>query len=312
MPYNINSGYGAVSAHSVTGASGPIGKTFHVCKAGSNAYAYLSALYPVDSDGVVRVYAADGVADDVEIQAAIDAAKGGTNAYVFIYSGNYALTAAVTMAGKSSLHLVGVNGGGCEVGTVGAAAFTQGGDFPCIIMEAYGEVTGLQLINHPAYPAITIPANIWRVNIHNNFIWGGGAGACSYIDATAAAAGSYSFISNNRFSITGAATAAINVGTGTGLTISKNIITQYNGTLDLGIKVNGAQCIISNNYISNSGGAGAITVAITCYQYSAAIGNRCAVGAGAALDGGTAANSYVDNMDAATGAGNGSASNLET
>ena len=268
---------------------------------------YQGATYP-DGNAILYEDAGDGLG----IQAAINACKGGRNDYVFIGTGNYNLTVALTVAGKSSVHLIGVNGTGCEVGAPGAAALTQTGDFPCIIMEAYGEVTGLQLINHPAYPAITIPANIWRVNIHHNTIWGGGAGACSYIDATAAAAGSYGFICNNRFSITGAATAAINVGTGTGLTISKNIITQYNGTLDLGIKVNGAQCVISDNYVSNSGGAGAITVAITCYQYSAAIGNRCAVGAGAALDGGTAANSYVDNMDAATGAGNGSASNLET
>ena len=71
--------------------------------------------------------------------------------------------------------------------------------------------------------------------------------------------------------------------------------------------------MISDNYIANSGGAGTITTGITCYQYSTAIGNRIAVGStGNALDGGTAANSYVDNRDSSTGNTGGQITNLET
>ena len=153
------------------------------------------------SDGSAQLYLDPGTG--AGIRNAIAACKGGRGDYIVVGTGAYTLTTAITLAGKSSVHLIGVNGLTCEIGSSGAAALTQTGDFPCIIAEAYCEIAGFQLVNHPAYPAITVPANIWRVNIHNNTIWGGGAGACHYIDASAAAAATHGYICNNRFSITG-------------------------------------------------------------------------------------------------------------
>ena len=69
---------------------------------------------------------------------------------------------------------------------------------------------------------------------------------------------------------------------------------------------------VKDNTVSNCGGGGVVTVAVQLYAYSTAVGNRLSVDAGKGLAGGTAANSFVDNMDGATGAGNGAASNLET
>jgi len=305
MPYNINSGYGAVSAHSVTGASGPIGKTFHVCKAGSNAYAYLSSLYPVDSDGVVRVYAADGVADEVEIQAAIDAAKGGTNAYVFVYAGAYTLAAAITMAGKSSLHLVGVNGGGCDVGCVGAAALTQGGSCAVVIMEAYGELTGFQIINKAGYPAVTMADGKWRANIHHNYFHMTQGTACNIIDC-AGTGMAHGYICNNKFQtyVGGAITSAITVYGAFSVTIANNWINNHSGTMDVGIELNSsAQAMIVNNIVSDDGGAGTITVAIALGggAMNTAINNRVAVLSGRGFTGGTVNRSFVDNRDATAG-----------
>ena len=263
-------------------------------------------------DGSKLLYADNGTGDG--IIAAIAACKGGRNDYVIVGTGAYQLTAPITMAGKSSVHLVAVNAFGCDVGTVGAALLQQTGAYVNVIMEAYGELTGFQIINKDGYAAVSVPAGIWRPNIHNNCFHTVAGSAINIVDATGAAACSYGRICNNRFAtwVGGNMTSCINVGTGTGVDISNNIISHYNGTLDYGITQAGAQCMVNNNIVSNSGGGGVITVAVNIHQYSSAVGNRLSVGAGQGLSGGTAAKSFVDNIDGATGAGNGSASNLET
>ena len=305
MSFNINSGYGAMSAHSITNSSGPMGKTFHVCKSGTNAYAYLSALYPVDSDGVTRVYAADGTADEVEIQAAIDAAKGGTNAYVFVYPGAYTLAAAITMAGKSSLHLVGVNGGGTDVGCVGAPALTQGGAYAAVIMEAYGELTGFQIINKAGYSAVTMADGKWRANVHNNYFHMTQGTACDIISG-AGTGFSHGFICNNRFQtwVSGAITSAITLGAGNSVTISGNSIVNYSGTMDVAISLgSGVQNLAIDNLISDCGGAGTITNGINAGDPTGnvVIGNRIALPTGTGVSGGTANRTFVDNRDAQAG-----------
>lgn len=264
------------------------------------------------SDGSVAVYTDTGSGDG--ILAAIAACKGGRNDYIFVGTGNYNLTAALDFTGKSSVHLVGMNGGGCKVGTLGAVALTQTGAFENVKMEAYGELTGFQIINKAGYSAVTVAANKWRPNIHHNCFHMVQGNAINIIDATGAAAMSYGRICSNRFAtwVGGNITSAVNVGTGTGVDISDNIITMYNGTMDTAIVQAGAQCIVADNIVSNSGGGGVVTVAIQLNANSSAIRNRLSVDAGKALAGGTAANSFVDNMDGATGAGNGAASNLET
>lgn len=270
---------------------------------------YSSTIY---GDGT-KMFWSDA-ANGVQLQAAITASLGGYNNYFFTAPGAFTLTTALTLAGKSNSHLIAMNQGDYGASGPGSSLLQQSGSYVALIMEAYCEVKGFQFINKAGYAAIQVSANIWRPTIHHNCFHMVQGTACNIIDASGAAACSYGHIGFNRFAtwVGGNITSAINVGTGTGVDIVGNVITMYNGTMDYGITQAGAQCIVKDNVISNCGGGGVVTVAVNIHQYSSAIGNRLAVTAGNGLAGGTAAQSFVDNIDGATGAGNGSASNLET
>lgn len=304
--FNIHSGYGAVTAHSATNNNGPIGKIFHVAKAGSNAWNYISAVYPqVDADGVQRLYSCDGTADEVQLQAAIDAAKGGTNAYIFVYPGAYTLAAVVTLSGKSSVHLIAVNGGNVGCGASAAALLQQGGSAACLALESYAEVTGFQFINKAGYPAITMATGKWRPNVHNNYFHVVGGTACNIIEG-AGTGFSHGNISNNRFQtwVGGNFTSYINIAGSNSVLVEKNVMIQYSGTTDCGIQCGaGVQNIISDNIITDCGGAGTITVGIDLggATGNTAFGNRIATLSGRGFANGTANRSFVSNYDSTSG-----------
>jgi hypothetical protein len=303
---NITSGFGAITAYSVGAPNGPIGKVFHVARNTSNAWAYINDLYPAyDDDGVQRVYGCDGTADDVQLQAAIDAAKGGTNAYIFVYPGAYNLTALVTLSGKSSVHLIAVNGGNVGIGASGAALLQQGGNFACLALESYAEVSGFQFINKAGYPAITMATSKWRPNVHHNYFHVVGGTACNIIEATGTGF-SHGSISHNRFQcwVGGNFTSYINISGSNSVLVEKNVIIQYNGTTDYGILMgSGVQNIALDNIITDCGGAGVITVGIDLggATGNTAIGNRIATLSGRGVAGGTADRSFVDNRDSTSG-----------
>ena len=304
MSYNIFSGFGAQSAQSVTNGNGPIGKTFHIAKAGSNSYAHISALYPpVDSDGVVRVYACDGTADDVEIQAAITACKGSANAYIFIYPGTYNLTAAITLAGKSGVHLIGVNGGGYDVGCTSSVYLIQGGNYANVIMSANSELTGFAIKNKAGYSAVTVPANIFSTNIHNNYFMMVLGSAVNIVDCSASEANKMGRVHHNRFytEVSGNGTSAIYLAAGYAKDACHNIITTSgSGTLDYGIFNDSTGGDTSYNTIGE--GAMTITSAIGVNALAGStVGNNCAVATGHGLGGGTAERTFVDNRDGASG-----------
>lgn len=238
--------------------------------------------------------------DGVQLQAAITASQGGFNNYFVVAPGPYTLTVALTLAGKSNSHLIACNQADYGSGAPGSSLLQQSGSYVGLIMEAYCEVAGFQFINKAGYAAVNVPANIWRPSIHHNCFHMVAGTACNIVDATATAACSYGNISNNRFAtwVGGNITSAINVGTGTGVVIDGNVITQYNGTMTYGIVQAGAQCIVSNNIVSDSGGGGVITNAISIYANSSAIGNRLAVPATYGLAGGATGKTFVDNLDA--------------
>lgn len=255
------------------------------------------------SDGSYAVYTDTG--SGAAIQSAIDAAKGGRNDYIYVLPGSYQLTAALTMVGKSSLHLVGVNSGGVEVGTVGASLLQQTGNYACLIMEAYGEVTGFQFINKAGYSAITMADGKWRANVHNNYFHMVQGTACSII-AGAGTGFTHGFICNNRFQtwVGGAITSAILLGTGNSVTIAKNSIVNYSGTMDVAISLGGGvQNLAIENIISDCGGAGTITNGIDAGTPTGnvVIGNRIALPTGTGVSGGTADRTFVDNRDAENG-----------
>jgi len=261
---------------------------------------YQGATYP-DGNAILYEDAGDGLG----IQAAINACKGGRNDYVFVGTGNYNLTVALTMSGKSSVHLIGVNGGGCEVGTVGAAALTQTGACQNVIMEAYDELTGFQIINKAGYAAVTMADGKWRANIHHNYFHMTQGTACNIIDC-AGTGMAHGYICNNKFQtyVGGAITSAITVYGAFSVTIANNWINNHSGTMDVGIELNSsAQAVIVNNIVSDDGGAGTITVAIALGggAMNTAINNRVAVLSGRGFTGGTVNRSFVDNRDATAG-----------
>lgn len=261
-------------------------------------------VYP---DGSKSVYTDSG--NGAGIQAAISACKGGRNDFIIVGTGNYNLTAAITLAGKSSVHLVALNAGGYDVGALGAAALTQTGNYPAVQMEAYGELTGFQIINKNGYNGVYVPAASWRCNIHHNYFHMVGGSDIDIINCAEGNANSYGRIHHNKFTtwVAGVLNSAINKGLGGPVDVCNNEISCHNGmVMDYGIINESSGGMTNDNDVSESGGDGAvgggtITVAVQVLAGACAIGNRCAVGTGQGLAGGTASHSFVDNRDGQAG-----------
>lgn len=306
MPYNINSGYGKITAQAVPmGAS----KIFYICKAGTSTYNYLSQIFPCDSDGVPRVYAADGTADEVEFNAAVTNCVGGRNDYILVYPGTYVLAEPIALTGKSSVHLIAVNGLTMDVGTPGATILRQDGSYTTITMNAFCELAGFQIENKVGYSAIDVPTGIGWSNIHNNlFKWWGSAGIdCVWYGSGA----SWGSIHHNKF-VQWAGTAArscIYIGNAatTAVTVANNDIVAFGSVVwDYGIVHTGMGGLVRDNYISESGGSGAtgggtITIGIEAGVATGVANNRICVASGQGVNGGTANVSFSDNRDGQAG-----------
>ena len=255
------------------------------------------------SDGSKMLYLDSGNGEG--IQDAIDATKGGRNDYVIVGTGPYTLTTALDLTGKSSVHLISTNQQGIEVGGIGAALLQQSGNYECLKMEAYCEVSGFQFINKAGYSAITMADGKWRANVHHNYFHVVGGTACSIISG-AGTGFTHGFISNNRFQtwVGGNFTSHIVLATGNSVTISDNSIVNYSGTVDTSINLGGGvQNLAIDNIISDCGGAGTITVGIDAGTPTGntVIGNRIATLSGRGLAGGTANRSFVSNFDSTSG-----------
>ena len=250
--------------------------------------------------------------DGVQMQAAITASQGGFNNYFVVAPGSYQLTAALTLAGKSNSHLIACNQADYGVGTVGSSLLQQTGSYVGVIAEAYNEISGFQFINKAGYAAVDIPTNIWRPTIHHNYFHMVGGSACNIINAHAAGAGYHGSIHHNKFTtwVGGAFTSAIWVGVGqSNVSISYNEITAHQTAtvMDWGIYNGSIGGMTNDNYVSEGGGdgvatnGGTITVAIQTHASGAAINNRCAVGTGQGLAGGTASHTMSGNRDGHAG-----------
>jgi hypothetical protein len=262
------------------------------------------------NDGSLAVYTDPG--DGTGIQAAINACRGGRGDYIIVGTGSYQLTTALTLSGKSSVHLLAVNGLTSGIGTVGAALLQQTGDYQCLILEAYDEVAGFQFINKAGYAAITMADGKWRPSVHNNYFHMVQGTACTIIQGVGTGF-THGFICNNRFQtwVSGAITAAIALATGNSVTIQGNSIVNYSGTMDKAIDLGGGvQNLAVENLISDCGGAGTITLGIDAGTPTGnvVVGNKIALPTGTGLAGGTADRTFVQNYDAE----NGGATPIET
>lgn len=296
--------YGAKILPSNIAGLGTVGNVYYVIPSTKAFYNdFISNYQQTYSDGSAAVYTDTG--NGAAIQAAIDASKGGRNDYIIVLSGSYQLTAALTMVGKSSLHLICANDQSMGVGTVGAALLQQTGNYECLKMEAYGEVAGFQFINKAGYQAITMADGKWRPNVHHNYFHVVGGTACNIIEATGTGF-THGNISDNRFQcwVGGNLTSYISITGSNSVLVENNIIIQYNGTTDYGILCgSGVQNVIKDNVITDCGGAGVITVGIDVGNATGntAIGNRIATLSGRGLAGGTASRSFVTNYDSTSG-----------
>lgn len=241
-------------------------------------------------------------ADGTGIQEAITGSTGSFNNYVFVAPGTYTLAAALTTAGKSGTHLIGVNGGNYDVGCTTSVYLFQGGSYTGLTLSANTEVAGFAIKNKAAYAAITVPAGIFSTDIHNNFFMMVCGSACNIVDATAAEANKMGRVHHNRFytEVTGNVTSAISLAAGYAKDACYNVITLGGvGTMDYGINNQSEGGDTSFNIVSE--GPGTITNGIYIGNNGSAVGNNCAVVTGRGLAGGTAERSFVNNRDGASG-----------
>jgi hypothetical protein len=278
------------------------GNIYYVVQTSKAFYPYFLQKYQKQyNDGSQAVYGDAG--NGLGIQAAIDACKGGRGDYIIVGTGAYNLTVALTLSGKSSVHLLGVNGLTSEIGTAGAALLQQTGAYQNLILEAYAEVAGFQFINKAGYAAITMADGKWRPSVHNNYFHMVQGTACSII-VGAGTGFTHGFIVKNRFQtwVGGAITSAIVLAAGNSVTVEKNSIVNYSGTMAINLGA-GVQNLAVDNIISDCGGAGTITVGIDAGTPTGnvLIGNRIALPTGSGIVGGTANRTFVDNRDAQAG-----------
>jgi hypothetical protein len=331
-----------IGAWNVFGIAGAGNVYYVVNQNDTAAYNAASLRYggKIYSDGSPMLYVATSTTANVAIQAALDACVACRNDYVIVLPSNtnYGLAAALTMS-KKSVHLIcptGLSGNSFPVGNT--ARVKQLGAYTGIIVSAQAvEIAGFFLKNYTAKSFITLAGSNYTggsagsassPNIHHNMfamVWSGTPDPIIMPYDSTDDGGSWGSIEYNQFiSETGtgitSAIAAVSINAqATGCRVCHNEVTIGDGnTASVGISNLAVKGHTNYNVFSSCGGiavtpsGGAITQAVAISTMACAIGNRGAVAASALLSGGTAAHSFCDNMDGATGSGNGSASNLET
>jgi hypothetical protein len=319
-----------------SGIFGGIGNVYIVCNtANTSAFTELNRKFGgiTYEDGSAILYphtAVDATVSINGLQNALNSCVTSRNDYVIVMpsEADYDIATSLTMS-KKAVHLVCPAGLGNRVGSTNAARIHQNAAYPIITLSQSSiEIAGFYLKNYAQYSgfyAATSVANVgvYGCNIHHNtftmrstttaaqpmIYFNGDAGAWGSIESnwfiTAVSNATYTSI----IQIEASATSA---------RVKYNEITIGDGcTASIGISNAAVKGVTEGNIICECGGSavgsgGTVTVAVQIAASGNAIGNRCAVAAGQALNGGTAAHSFVDNMDGATGAGNGAASNLET
>jgi hypothetical protein len=326
MTNNINAGYGVSLLNTPFGA----GKVFHVARQGSDVYNWLAEAVIPDSDGRARLFghvsSASAVTTDAFALAVAELVEG-RNDYIVVWPDNstYYIDAAIALAVKGC-HLVAPSGLGNEIGATNAVRIQQiTAATACVaISDASVEVSGIYFKNINGTAAITLAAGSYAPNIHHNtfpLIWTSGAQVGAIVcSGDGGAWGSIErnwMVSQSGGACTCAAGVIVVGAAATAARVRYNEITIGDTqTATIGISNAAVKGRTDFNIFSESGGSGVsdggtITNCIAINVSGAATGNRCSVAAGAFASGGTAAHSFTDNTDGATGAGNGQASNLE-
>lgn len=289
-----------------------IGNVYFIGRTGSTSqFSNFSQRYvgTTFTDGTKMFW--EDAGNGVQLQAAITASLGGFNNYFITAPGAYSLTTALTLRGKSNSHLIAANQGDYDCGAPGSSLLQQTGSYVGVKMEAYCELAYFQLINKDGYAAVEVENNIWRPTIHHNYFHMVGGSDINLVDASSSAACVSGSIHHNKFTtwVSGVLNSAICVGYGTGIRVCDNEILASSTAmvLDYGIYNDSIGGLTARNIVSECGGdgvasnGGTITVAIYVNASGTAVDNRCAVGTGQGLAGGTASHTFVNNKDGEAG-----------
>lgn len=251
MLENQHSRYGAITRM----LPPTTGKVFFVIHADNTSDNHLLEEFPVDRDGVPRVYQTvdNAATDHLAIQAALDACVSGRNDYVIIMPGggnDYDFAVKLTMS-KHDVHLVSFEGLERDPDRVGASKQ--------VVLDAYGlmtddmiyitgtncEVAGFYFKNPANYSCIQTGDVAHGANIHHNLMYMVVSTTMSVpiIDLLTTGGGIYSRVANN-------------------------FLTSQSGTLAYGIAVkgNGTGTVVRKNYIMVGDGA-TVTKAIYNIAY---------------------------------------------
>ncbi len=228
------------------------------------------------------------------------------NDYIVVTDGPYGISSALDLSGKTSVHLIGANGFGMGVGSVGGAYIVQTGAYPTITLGDFCEVAGLQVWNASGQTAI-YSSTKQGLHIHHNFIrMTAASGITSGISLAGGYGSNYNRVELNKLIhyAGSAARSAIEAGLGTGQDICGNEIIVYGSCVyDYGIINMSAGGQTNDNKISDCGGNGTVTEGILSKTTSGStvIGNRLGLPTTTGLSGGSANRSFVDNRDAYAG-----------
>jgi hypothetical protein len=270
-----------------------LGKVFFVVH-GEDAWAGdLLNEFPVDKDGVPRVYVTTTSADtdNLAIQAALDACVAGRNDYVLVLPSNndYDLAATLTM-NKRDVHLIGMDylSNKQETGSNSATKLHQTGNYDLITLSGGNcEVAGFYVKNYVEKAAIKVTGAVADcTHIHHNHfgLYATAGSGVATIDMSASSS-SFQLIERNTFaSVVSNLTFAeiINISSSnTWAKVVKNNFMIGDGNTITCVIYNASYKgeVIDNDICAANGGGGATSTITNCITIGGgtAIGNRMAV-----------------------------------
>lgn len=159
-----------------------VGKSFYVAPSGSTLFSALSEQFPVDEDGVVRVY--------TDIASAITSCVSGRGDVINVLPGTFTISTALAMS-KNNVKLV-------AVGNLGTTVLT-GSASDIIDLTGDGcEISGFTFNLASTKIAIDMEGADYS-NIHDNVFLSAVGGAASHFIRMATTACNYNWIHDNRF-----------------------------------------------------------------------------------------------------------------
>ena len=285
MHENQNSRYWAI-----TRALPPTtGKVFFVIHADNTSTSDMVNEFPVDRDGVPRVYAtvSGAATDQLAIQAALDACVSGRGDYVIIMPGSgndYDLGAALTMT-KNDVHLVSFEGLERDPNRVGASRQvvleqTYAASNVVDITGQNCEFAGFYIKNKANYSVVQTGATAHSAYIHHNLMYmvNSTTMALPVVDLLTTHGAIYCTVSNNYFTSSGTGTvlSAITAGAAsTGTMITRNIVMVGDTmTLTTGIHNQAYKGVTEYNTVAELDGTGANGTITTCFTTSGGVCNK--------------------------------------